>query len=79
MHRCAHTHANAYEEAPTQKKPCSQIGSYHCGMCLIVQSELSFLVTCIVIHRIFFIHIILVYVVEYKYVNYCIFSGLYLD
>ena len=64
---------------PTQKEPWSKGGSYHCGMCSIVQSELSFLVICIIIHRIFFIHIILIYVVEYKNVSYCIFNVIYLD
>lgn len=75
---CPHTYKWIWI-TPTQKEPCSKDASYHCDMCLIVQSELSFLVICIVIHRIFFIHIILIYAVEYKNVNYCIFNVIYLD
>lgn len=75
---CPHTYTWIWI-TPIQKEPCSKDASYHCGMRLIVQSELSFLVMCIIIHRIFFIHIILIYAVGYKNVNYCIFNVIYLD
>lgn len=62
-----------------QKEPCFQFGSHHCDMCLIVQMEHRLLVRYIIIHRIFFIHSILLCIVGYKNINYCIFSGIYTD